>query len=143
MRLQAVVFAISLAWAAPLLAAPLTSEEQASAQTINLKIGESAQARDEPALRIGFAGVAADSRCPKGAQCIWAGEATVRVWLQRGNEPKLTLELTSSSGSVKTLQVLDQELSLLDLSPYPVAGKAPAEEDYTATLSLSRSSAAK
>ena len=33
-------------------------------------------------LHITFEGVSDDSRCPRGAQCVWAGDATVAVTLR-------------------------------------------------------------
>jgi hypothetical protein len=54
-------------------------------ESFQLNVGESVQIEAE-ALQIGFEDVSGDSRCPKGEQCIWEGDATVRVWLQGLNE---------------------------------------------------------
>ncbi|MEO8739736.1 MAG: hypothetical protein ABI537_08540 [Casimicrobiaceae bacterium] len=106
-----------------------------------LRTGESAPTREE-ALRVGFDGVTADSRCPKGEQCIWAGDATARVWVQQGSGPRETRDLHAASGAAQAVTVPGYELRLVRLDPYPVSGKSIASADYTATLMLSRTSTA-
>ncbi|MDC8770229.1 hypothetical protein [Roseateles albus] len=93
---------------------------------------------DRAGLRIGFEGVSADSRCPKGEQCIWAGDATVRVWLQQGTGPKELRELNAAEGLAQTAYAYGYALRLLSLAPYPVSGKAIAASDYVLTLKLWR-----
>lgn len=87
-------------------------------------------------MRIGFDGVSADSRCPKGVRCVWAGDATVRVWVQRGAEPKLQRELHTTPGATQAVRLLGHELRLLQLDPYPLAGQPTAAAAYRATLTL-------
>jgi hypothetical protein len=109
--------------------------------TFNLRAGEFAQTADG-AWRVGFEGVTADSRCPKGERCVWAGDATVRIWLQKGTGPKQTHELQAAAGAAQAVRVLDQELRLVRLDPYPVSGKAVERAAYIATLIFTRSAAA-
>lgn len=108
---------------------------------ISLRPGESAPAGDT-GLRIGFDSVTADSRCPKGEQCIVAGDATVRVWLQRGSAPRETRNLHTASGPAQAANVLGLDVRLLRLDPSPVSGRAIAKADYVATLALGHSAAA-
>lgn len=136
MRLAFAAIVASLLWASACSSAgtdrPLQIESRAS---FSLRAGESAQVRDG-ILRVGFEGVSADSRCPKGEQCIRAGDATVRVWLQRGSGPREPLELHAAPGPAQALRVLDQELRLLRLDPYPVTGRPVSKQDYVVTLAL-------
>ncbi len=132
----------SLAWTACSVAGsagPTMSFEVGKA--FRLKPGQSAQAAGQ-ALRVGFDGVVADSRCPKGEQCVWAGDATVKVWLQQGSGPKQTRELHVAPGAAQTATALGHELRVVSLDPYPVTGKTIANADYVATLMLNRGAAA-
>lgn len=122
------------------MAEPTTASRIEQGQDFSLRTGESAQTRDG-ALRIGFDGVTADSRCPKGEQCIVAGDATARVWLQRGSGPKETRELHTATGTTQSVRVLDQVVRLVRLDPFPVTGKAIPKTDYVATLRLGRNGA--
>ncbi|MBB4842456.1 hypothetical protein HNP55_000971 [Paucibacter oligotrophus] len=96
-----------------------------------LPLGASAQLRGSH-LRLGFDAVLSDSRCPKGEQCVWAGEAVVRIWLQRASAGRQSLDLRlpphAEPGSPS------QALRLIRLEPAPVAGKTFAQADYVATL---------
>lgn len=137
MRLAAATATAALAWAACSMASPERPATLALGQSFSLKAGQWAQSADQ-ALRVGFEGVTADSRCPKGEQCIRAGHATLRIWLQRGEGPKATRELQATAAAVNSVHALDHELRLLRLDPYPVSGRVPASGDYVATLILSR-----
>lgn len=141
MKLAAATVVASLAWTGCSTAGPAAPASIEPGKAFSLKTGESAQTRDG-LLRVGFDGVTADSRCPKGAQCVWAGDATVRVWLQHGSGARETRELHSSPGSAQAARVLDHDLHLVRLDPYPVNGKPIVKADYVATLILSRGAAA-
>jgi hypothetical protein len=66
-----------------------------------------------------------DSRCPKGVECLWAGQVRIRV-----------LVMTSSSRYVKemtlggSVQVADGALSFVSVTPERVAGRAFKRRDY-------------
>lgn len=139
MRLGAVAIVASLAFAACSTAGPTATAVLVIGEALTLRVGETAQARDG-GLRLGFNGVTADSRCPKGEQCVWAGDATARVWLQQGAGAKEAGELHTSAGAAQSARLLGYEVRLLRLDPYPITGKPIAQADYIATLLLSRSS---
>jgi hypothetical protein len=91
------------------------------------------------AWQFGFDSVSSDSRCPKGEQCIAAGEATVSVWLRQGSGPQQVLQLSLASDSARAVGVVaGHELRLIRLDPYPVANKPMAAAEYAATLVLTR-----
>lgn len=87
-------------------------------QIIELRPGQTASIEAEE-LKVKFAGVISDSRCPVGAKCVWAGEVT------------LVLEVThlGSSRSLTLIQSgLDAQNSAdfsggfeieFDVEPYP------------------------
>jgi hypothetical protein len=105
-----------------------------------LEIGDSVEVASE-LLQIGLENVTADSRCPKGEQCIREGEATVQLWLRKAGEAKETRELRSSSRDEGGSIYLGDEVKLLRLDPYPVSGRAIERGDYRATLEVTHGSA--
>jgi hypothetical protein len=133
--------ASSLLWTACSLAGPPSAAPGASAlpielgKSFSLKAGGSATV-DGGGLRVGFDAVTADSRCAKGEQCIRAGDATVRVWLQPAAGPKWVRDLRTSPAAAQAVRAGDHELRLLRLDPHPISGKALAKGDYSATLIL-------
>jgi len=140
MRLLAVTVLSSLAWAGCSMAAADRPLQIELGQRFSLKMGEVAQTRDG-AWRVGFEGVSADSRCPKGEQCVWAGDATARVWLQAGAAPREARELHTMPGRAPASSAPGPELRLLQLDPYPVTAKMPVQSDYVLTLMLSPAAA--
>jgi hypothetical protein len=141
MKLATTLTATALAWTACSIAGPAAPLPIEPGKSFSLRPGESAQTSDA-ALQVGFEGVTADSRCPKGVQCVWAGDATVRIWLQRGAGPREARELHVAPSATQAVRVMEHELRLVRLDPYPLASKAPAPGDYVATLMLSRAAAA-
>lgn len=141
MRGTVLVLAATMASAACAVAGPSQPKGAALGESFELKIGESAEIEAE-ALLIGFEAVSADSRCPKGVQCIWEGDATVRVWLQKGSDTRETHELHTSPKGETAVSYRDYELSLLRLDPYPVSGRTIEQRDYRATFEVIRGSSA-
>ena len=138
MRFAATTLALSLCWAACSVAAPDQPLLIEAGKSVSLRVGESAQTRDGE-WRIGFEGVSADSRCPEGVQCVWAGDATVRVWLQRRAGPRELHELHTAARAASGASAPGSDgrrLRLMRLDPSPVASKPVAPGDYVVTLTL-------
>lgn len=135
MRLAAVMIVACLGWTACSAANPSHPVTIEPGRPFSLRAGESAATRDK-SVQVGFDGVTADSRCAIGEQCIVAGDAVVRVWLQRGAEPRQTRELRL------TPIARDNELRLERLDPARVSGRPIARADYIATLWLTSGPAA-
>ena len=76
-----------------------------------------------------FTGVTADSRCPSGAQCVWAGDAAVTFLV--GGTQQVTLHTMEGPSSVL---VAGRLLTLVSLSPYPSVSTTIAQSDYVATI---------
>lgn len=139
MKVAAVAIVASLAWSGCSVADSSSPRYIEWGKNFSLRAGESAQVRGE-ALRVGFEGITADSRCPKGEQCFWAGDATARVWTQQGAGRRDLHELHTAPGAAQAAYVLGHEVRLVRLDPYPVTGKSIANGDYIATLTLSPNS---
>jgi len=78
-----------------------------------------------------------DSRCPATVQCVWAGNAEVRLLISAGPAPVETSVNTGVEPRAAT--VGDLRIELLDLTPSPITGSAaiPSTE-YRARLRASR-----
>jgi hypothetical protein len=137
---SAAIVAASLGWTACSSAGPAVPASIELDQVFSLKVGEWAHAFGD-GVRVGFDAVTADSRCPRGEQCVVAGSATVRMWLQQGAGPAQRLELLTASGARQAVVARGLELRLIRLEPYPISGKPIAAADHVATLTLSRSRA--
>jgi len=140
-RSTALVFIAVLVTAAGSVAGSSQPRRAALGERFTLRVGESARIEAE-ALQIGFEGVSADSRCPRGEQCIREGDATVRVWLQKTPGPRETLELRTAPKEQTAMRYLSYEVRLVRLDPYPTSGRTIARGDYVATLQLTRVSPA-
>lgn len=78
-----------------------------------LKKGMSAEVA--PSATLSFVDIVSDSRCPEGAQCVWAGEVTIAMTLATplGNK---SFEL---SGHAATQSALSYRVELLEYGPCP------------------------
>ncbi|EIV92030.1 hypothetical protein FraQA3DRAFT_1524 [Frankia sp. QA3] len=76
-------------------------------------------------LDITFVGVSADSRCPAGVSCVWAGDATVELSVvvrnrATGRPPSgVTAELHTGTGLATTATVGPFAVALTRLTPAP------------------------
>jgi hypothetical protein len=129
------VFVVTLDLVAVNVAGPSEPKSVALGQSFELRVGESARIEAE-ALQIGFEDVSADSRCPKGDQCTWEGDATVRVWLRTASETRETHELHTSSKEPVAASYRGYGISLLRLDPYPRSGRTIARGAYLATFEV-------
>ena len=89
-------------------------------------------------LQVGFDQVLSDSRCPRNAQCIVAGEATVRIWLSKPPRGRENRELkTTPDASQAPYDAY--KVTLVTLVPSPEVGSTIRSTDYVATLMVTRS----
>ena len=104
-------------------------------EEFSLSVGQSASVEGED-LRVEFLEVVADSRCPKGVTCIWAGEVKCLVEVVASGSSQ-RVELTEPGlGSGPTRQaVKGYELSFA-VDPYPEAGKQISRDDYRLRLTV-------
>jgi hypothetical protein len=91
-------------------------------------------------LRIKFAAVKEDSRCPADVKCVWAGNAAVRldVSIRGRGSKKLTLNTNSGSSRLDEIQYRGYKVKLVELSPYPESDQKIAANDYVVTLMVSK-----
>ncbi|HYP52426.1 MAG TPA: hypothetical protein VEQ42_02740 [Pyrinomonadaceae bacterium] len=101
-------------------------------QEFRLKAGREAELK-AARLKVRFASVSEDSRCPTGVDCIWAGNARVSLVVQRAGGKQTTVELNTNV-EPKAVSADGYELALTNLDPYPQSGAKIDPKDYTATL---------
>lgn len=91
-------------------------------------------------LRIKFAAVKEDSRCPADVTCVWAGNAAVLLEVsKRGRGSKsLTLNTNSRSSLVDENPYRGYRVKLVELNPYPRSSQRIAAGDYIVTLLVSK-----
>ena len=87
-------------------------------------------------LSLTFREVVEDSRCPKGVNCIQAGQAVARLSILH-NDQNQTISLTvpglsEEAGTIATAG--NYQIQLQRLEPYPEEGDSLDPEDYRATL---------
>jgi hypothetical protein len=105
-------------------------------QEFTVPIGKTASVSGEK-LSLEFMEVAADSRCPTGVQCVWAGEAKCRLSVTY-RESVYDVTITQS-GSSTGVQDLFQVYSLrFKLEPYPEYGKQITASDYRLVMTVTR-----
>src|SRR5262245_7433021 len=116
------------AWIAALLAGAIGlgcagSAAGASAELgepFALRVGESARI-EEVGIEVGVGAVVADSRCAQGVQCVWEGDAAVRVWLRVGAGAREEALLHTSAREQHEARLQGYALRLVRLDPAPVA----------------------
>ncbi|MBK7933408.1 MAG: hypothetical protein KA956_13550 [Pyrinomonadaceae bacterium] len=86
-------------------------------------------------LRIKFISLVEDSRCPEGVNCVWAGNAKIKVKLSNGQTSK-EFEFNSNDGP-KGDSFDGWAVYLEELTPYPKQGKA-ATGHYKAKFKVIR-----
>jgi len=85
-------------------------------------------------LSIRFVGVDEDSRCPRGVQCVWAGNAKVRIQVQEDGQPAAELFLNTHSDSPTSVSYESYVISLESVEPHPEQDKQIPENGYCANL---------
>ena len=107
-----------------------------------LRPGQEALLADQK-LKITFVSVAEDSRCPKGVNCIWAGNARVVVRLTKASGKPVERHLNTNPREEPGAESDDlglYQIRLVSLDPYPVANKTIPRGSYAATLVVSKKS---
>jgi hypothetical protein len=81
-------------------------------------------------LTVCFDSILSDSRCPDGANCIWAGEAIARFNIKVGQNEVRKVDLRLSNDTV----INGYKFSFISLNPYPSASQEISVNDYIARI---------
>lgn len=126
----------------PILSANLPRQGQVSTglgEPLQLACGQSIRL-EEVGIELAFVAVEEDSRCPKGAQCIWEGRAVAAFTLvtEGGTALSFSLELRAGHPEGAVAEVGGYRVELCAVEPYPVLGQPPVPTElYVATLVVS------
>jgi hypothetical protein len=99
-------------------------------QTFDLRPGQTARVGSE--LLVGFRGVNNDSRCAVDVQCVWAGDAELKIPVTTGTDwTTLTLHtgLEPRSGTYRSWKI-----TVVELKPAPRSTQRIQSGDYVVTL---------
>ena len=105
-------------------------------QEFTLKIGQQAVVQNTK-LKIRFADVLEDSRCPEGVECIWEGNGKVNLELKKSAK-KLISVLVNTGREPRAAEYRGYTVRLVKLSPSPKAGEVIDPSQYEATLVASK-----
>jgi hypothetical protein len=113
-----------------LLTACGTSTEPQLGDNIEIRLGTTIEIPDD-STRVTFTDVTSDSRCPTGAQCVWAGEAVALFTVGGNQQVSLTL---GADPSKATVIVGMHQFTIVALKPHPKVNESIAKGDYIATV---------
>ena len=87
-------------------------------------------------LTVKFVSLIEDSRCPKGTNCIWAGNAKIKIEVGKGGK-KETFEVNTTLGP-KGATYNGYAIELVSLTPVPKENIRINRNGYVATFAVSR-----
>lgn len=90
---------------------------------------------DHSVLKLTFARVVEDSRCPAGVTCIWAGNAVVEIGIAAGSGPTVPLQINANMER-RYADWNGVRVTVVELAPLPRADMQIAPEDYSVKLRL-------
>ncbi len=88
---------------------------------------------DGSILRLSFADVLEDSRCPTDVTCVWEGNGKVRIGIAAGTGPTHPLDLNSTVDP-RAVDWNGVRVTLLEILPLPLSTGPIPLEDYTVRL---------
>ena len=87
-------------------------------------------------LSIRFDTVSEDSRCPTNAQCVWEGNATIRLTADSAGKPQ-TVELRTA-GNPQPGSAFGYRIEYRALRPTPTTAGPTPPRDYVVTLRVTQ-----
>ena len=105
-------------------------------QEFSLSIGQKAAITGET-IEITFLKVLEDSRCPRGAQCIWEGRAISLVSVVSNNTTEIQLAEGGLTDHTNRQTFRDYQIDF-HLLPYPEVGTEITADQYRLQLTVSK-----
>ena len=130
------LLAVSLLLPAVGLSCSIDKISTSLGQEFTLPAGQTAVISGEN-LKFKFVEVTADSRCAKGVECVWAGEAKCQMLIMYYKSIS-SVVFTQSGGSDNNREVFNQYTINFRLEPYPEAGKPIAAPDYKLVMTVTK-----
>ncbi len=131
-----VVLAMMVSVACASSARPVVAQTMSPSE-ITLAPGESRRVPESEVV-ITFETVAEDSRCPTGVQCVWEGDAAVRLRVEGGETPAATYTLHTNHRFEGEAAHGTIRIRLVAVTPHPAVDAPVKAEDYRVTLGVDR-----
>lgn len=113
----------------------LQTEAQTS-QRVTLRVGKQKKL-SRSKLTIKFVSLVEDSRCPTGTNCVWAGNAKIKVKVTSARGESKIFELNTNLGA-KGDVLGGYQFNLESLTPHPAVNIRIDKNGYTATFSVQK-----
>jgi hypothetical protein len=110
----------------------LTAVSAQTGKEISVKVNETASAGN--GVRVKFVEMVEDSRCPTDTDCVWAGNAKIKIRVTRNGRSKV-LELNSNL-QPKTASFAGYIFRLIGLTPEPRSNIRINRFGYVATIEM-------
>jgi hypothetical protein len=104
--------------------------------TVRLAVGQTAHVGGT-GIRITFRDVAADSRCPVDADCVWEGNAEVRLEVRAGNGPSSAITLHTAL-EPRSARFAEHTIRLIGVMPVRTVTDNVKPADYSVVLRVTR-----
>ena len=115
--------------------APAVIKEAQLDQPFTLYVRQSVQV---DTLQITFLGVPSDSRCPVDVECVWAGNAEIRLEVSlKESADETVLTINSHAGPTEALYA-GYRIRFVSLKPERFSGRTINPAEYRVTLIVSR-----
>jgi hypothetical protein len=102
---------------------------------VRLALGQSLRLSN-PDVKIRFAAVSDDSRCPINVVCVWAGDARLAFEASGSVQRHFELHLPTEQIGPRSIVLGSYQIEVVLLEPAPTAGQPTRPEDYRVTLSI-------
>ncbi len=103
---------------------------------MTLKINE--QTTDETSgITVKFVELVEDSRCPEGVNCIWAGNAKVKISVSKNGANGQTIELNTNL-QPRSVVYEGLTITLSDVTPHPKNNIKINRSEIAATLNITK-----
>ncbi len=107
----------------------------AKTENVTVEAGHSKTA-SAAKITVKFESVEEDSRCPEGTNCVWAGNAKVKITLAKGKKASKTFELNSTT-QPNTITFEGYDIKFVDLAPHRTMSKT-AVRSQQLTVSITK-----
>lgn len=102
-------------------------------EEVELRPGQAVYIEAE-ALKARFVEVVADSRCPIGAKCVWAGEVSCTLEITYRNEPYTKTIVQPGLSSHYAIEIFKVYEFRFNVWPYPGADEEIKSDEYRLQL---------
>ncbi len=107
-------------------------------KAFTLALGQTVTMEDSD-VAFTFVNVTGDSRCPIGAQCIWAGMVSTQIRMQQGGaQSTVTASDRQTNGTTVQLNNQAYVVTLQYVAPYPSLNQQTDPADYKATFIVTK-----